>query len=60
MQSHKPQIIKLGNRVRRKEWGLLDLEERDAKSREPERVFSKSTRTDDGRRTERTRPTRDL
>ena len=60
MQSDKPQVIKRGVRVRRKEWGLLDLEERDAKSRERERVFSRLTRTHDGSRSERARPVREL
>lgn len=46
MQSDKPQVIKLGKRPGRKEWGCLDLEERDVKSRECERVSCRSSSTD--------------
>ena len=60
MKSNNSQVIKRGVRVRRKEWGLLDLDERDAKSCERERVFSRSTQTDGPHRYERTRPIREL
>lgn len=60
MPSDKPQIIKLGKRARRKEWGRLDLDERDVKSKECERVFSKSCATVSCRQTERTRQVREL
>lgn len=60
MPSEKPQIIKLGKRARRKEWGRLDLDERDVKSKECERVFSKSCAAVSCRQTDRTRQVREL
>lgn len=60
MQIDTPQVIKLGKRTRRKEWGLLDLEERDVKSRDSERVFCKSSGTDSPNHSRGTRQVREL
>lgn len=60
MQSDKPQVIKIDKHARRKEWGSLDLEERDAKSMERERVFCKSSATGSKSHFEGTRQVREL
>jgi len=60
MQIDKPQVTKLGKRTRRKEWGLLDLEERDVKSRDSERVFCKSSGIDNPNYSKCTRQVREL
>ena len=41
MHREQPEVIKRGKGGHRKEWGRSDLEERDVKLRESERVSSK-------------------
>jgi len=60
MPSDKPQIIKLSKHSRRKEWGRFDLEESDVKPKERERVFCKSSATDNSRLSDRASQVREL
>jgi len=60
MQIDKPQATKLGKRMRRKEWGRLDLEERDVKSTESERVSCKFFGKDNPNYSKGTRQVREL
>lgn len=60
MNNDKPQIFKQRKTVRRKEWGRLDLDERDVKSRECERASSRSHRAGGGHHDQIPRSIREL